>query len=144
MVEHRKISALAGFDRADLAFEVKGIGRTQRDCPQRAVNVDPFIVAQQPARCGQAIDRAPGHMQRPERRDRRIGMDGVRHADFLRRATRIHALRAIGPERHVVVRIAPVKMVIGKEVGTHAKRLHALQLRPIGHLAVLQREAVIG
>ena len=71
-------------------------------------------------------------------------MDGVGHADLLRRAAGIHAFGAIGSKRHGVMRIAPVKMVIGKQVRAHAQRFHALQLRPVGHLAVLQREAVIG
>ena len=61
-----------------------------------------------------------------------------------RRGAGVHALGALRADGHRVVLVAPVEVVIGEQVDAHAERLHAAELRRVGELAVLQREAMVG
>ena len=78
------------------------------------------------------------------RRDRRVRMDGQRHARRAAPWRRHPSARArSGPMVMRVVLLAPVEMMVGEQVGAHAELRHAAELRRIRHLAVLQRVAVV-
>ena len=71
-------------------------------------------------------------------------MNGERHAGSQRRRAGVHPLGALRTDRDAEMLIAPVEMVVGEQVDAHAERLHAPELRSVGKLAMLQREAVVG
>ena len=70
-------------------------------------------------------------------------MDRHRHAVGQRRGAGVHALGAFRAHGQGVMLIAPVEVVIGKQIDAHAERAHPAKLRRIRKLAVLQGEAVI-
>ena len=70
-------------------------------------------------------------------------MDGQRHALTKCSRTGIHAARPVGTHGDGGVLIAPVMDMIGEQVGADTKLAHAPELAGIGHLAMLQRVAVV-
>ncbi len=70
-------------------------------------------------------------------------MDGEQHALAQRGGAGVHPRRAFGPDSGLPVLVTPVIQVVGEQVDRHAQRCHAAELRGIGQLRVLQREAVI-
>src|ERR1700722_954643 len=103
-VKYCEIRKLADLDTADDMIELEGIGRADRDRSQRLLDADSLgRAAEHASPRGYAVDRAPGSEQRVERGDRRVGMDGVRHPDTLRRPGGIETRSPLGSHRQVVV-----------------------------------------
>ena len=71
-------------------------------------------------------------------------MNGERHARRQRGAAGVHAHRTIGAHREFAVRVAPEVKVVGEQIHADAEPRHARELRRIGHLAMLQRVAMVG
>jgi hypothetical protein len=142
--QHAEVGALAALDGADLAVQVQRGGGAQRDRVQRGGDgMRSCSPSTRPAG-GQPVDGAPGGEQRAQRRDRRVAVDGQRHAFAQRGGAGVHAFGAFRPDGDFTVLVAPVEVVVGEQVGAHAQRLHAAELRRIGQLHMLQREAVVG
>ena len=123
--------------------QLEGVGGAQGDGLQRVGHRDAFMGAQHSAGGSQPVHGAPGGEQRPQRGDGRVAVDGEGHAAALRGGACVHPLGALRPDCGAVVLVAPVEMVVGKQVDAHVQRLHPPELRRIGQLAVLQVEAVV-
>lgn len=71
-------------------------------------------------------------------------MNGQADAGCERAAAGVQPVGAIRSHRHVMMLIAPVPDVVGKQVGAQTKRGHAPEHRRVDHLAVVQRVTMIG
>ena len=119
-------------------------GRAQGDGAQRLFHADALGFAQHAALRRDAVDRAPGGKQRPQRRDRGVGMDGQVHPGGQGAGAAVEPVGAVRAHGHLIVLVAPVPQVVGKQIDAQAQRGHAAKQRRVHHLRVLQGVAVVG